>query len=281
MKNTVKRTCSVMLVAFALVFTTISCSKDDYSSDGLEFISSNTVPSLSIDEGSPVNLIELNGSADVYTFNTNVPYITGKFDKPNPNICCRMEGASETAGTNSLTATRMDNVTYTADEPFVLVENPFSGQWVNYCNDGPLQIVVTVRIRGTKGTEYIDMSNPLGTAVQRDKKDYDSYALGTLKSVSTVTSGSEKRAGDAQKCWGGYYPQLGNDSYAAAEYVTLTITDGEHDVNIKVWGAKRESEITKLLEYVHPGDMVEIPATVLSTKKELNQVHASAVLKVE
>lgn len=272
-----------MLVAFALVFTTISCSKDDYSSDGLEFISSNTVPSLSIDEGSPVNLIELNGSADVYTFNTNVPYITGKFDKPNPNICCRMEGASETAGTNSLTATRMDNVTYTADEPFVLVENPFNGQWVNYCNDGPLQMVVTVRIRGTKGTKYIDLKDPIGTAVQRDdaKFNYDTYAKGTLKAVSGLTSGTEKRANDAQKCWGGHYPQLANDSYASVEYVTITITDGESDVDIKVWGAKRENEIGRLLEYVREGDMVEVPATTLTTKNMLNQVHASAVLKLD
>ena len=262
------------------ILSAASCSKDD-ADDKLEFVSSTTVPAVSIDEGTPANLVELVGAEHVFMFSSNVPYITGKFDNANPSLCSSMEGTCETAGTTSMKVTRMENIFNTADDQYVLVENPFNGQWVNYCNDGPLQIVVTVRIRGTKGTEYIDLSNPLGTAVQRDKKDYDSYALGTLKSVSTVTSGSEKRAGDAQKCWGGYYPQLGNDSYAAAEYVTLTITDGEHDVNIKVWGAKRESEITKLLEYVHPGDMVEIPATVLSTKKELNQVHASAVLKVE
>lgn len=277
---TMKKLMTTALLALAIALT-VSCSKDDDATDKLEFVSSNIVPELSIDEGTPLNLIELNGPQDVFTFNSNVPYITGKFDKPYAGYSGSMEGECEVAGTQSITVTRMSNLTNTVDESFVLVENPFTGQWINYCNDGPLQIIVTVRIRVDEGTKYIDMANPLGTAVQRDKKNYDTYVLGTLKAISNVTAGSEKRAGDAQTCWGGYFPELGSDSNAAAEYVTLTITDGENDVDIKVWGQKRENEISKLLEYVQVGDMVEVPAITLSTSKELLKAHVSTVLKIE
>lgn len=294
-----KKTFIFILTAIAL--TAISCNKNSLDignpAKELTFLSSETVPSLSIEQGTPMNLVtyDANSGNGLFKLQTNVPCITGKIEgiegmknlyaafiqtvDENGNISPETDITEVMNGKGYLKASRNADTKYTADDQYILVENPFTGSWVNYCNDGPLQVMFTIRTIGRKGTKYIDFSNPIGTASNRDADTFDTYAEGTVKAISSVTSGSEKRALDAQKAWGQHFSALANDSYAAVEYVTLTITDGENDFDIKVWGTKRENEIGKLLEYIQVDDTVEVPVTIMKGKKEINRIHASAVLK--
>lgn len=277
MKSTVK---SVMLVA-AFVFA-VSCTKSSPESSTLRMESSSVVPCLTISEGTPMNLIEMSGSTfeSTFTFNCNVPFITGGYNDEQNGFgfsVLPVDNGDVCQGTTKIKIGR-GAVDYTRDVQNTLVESPFTGIWTNYCGDGPLEIVFTTRVRGSKGTSYIDFSNVSGTAVVDYKKT--TYAKGEIVAISDVVEGSEKASVYASKCWQGYFPQLGDVNFSA-EYVTITLSDGEHTIDVNVMGKKRESEISRLLEYVSEGDMIELPVTMRKDGKVIDTVVASSVLKLK
>lgn len=295
-----KKTFIFILTAIAL--TAISCNKNSLDignpAEKLTFINSDVVPSLTMVPGTPMNMTLFNPSDGdlVIKLETNVDWIFGNCEgitglkniygvfleavDENGNPHKGIDVTRTEHGTGYIKARNRAEHKYTTDDQYTLGENPFAGNWVNYCGDGPLQLIFTIRVLGTEGTKYIDFTDILKDASTRDNTNGDTYAKGEIKAISEITSGSEKRASDMQRAWGAHYPEISSESYAKAEYVTFTLTNGVNDIDLKVWGQKRENEISRLLEYVKVGDIVEMPVTKMDKNStEINQIHASAVLK--
>ena len=270
-----KQSFNFIMAAIIILASACSKSNPDYQ---LVHESSSIIPYLSITKGTAMNLIEMEVGQfyETFTFNCNVPYITGGYDDSQNGF-----GFSAVpSGSNSVKISRGE-AEYTRDIQNTLVEDPFTGKWINYCNDGPLEIIFTTRVRGTNGTKYIDFTNIATTAADENAiKKYTTYAKGEVTAISDITSGTEQTSVYASRCWHGFFPDLGAAN-CKVNYVTITISDGANAINVKVMGKQREGEIGRLMQYISVGDMVEVPATVRKSKEVLDTVVASSVLRLE
>lgn len=295
---------SLTLVALTLV----ACNKAELpiaqqKADKIEFVNSDVVPNILV-EGTQNNLVNLDKSNKIIIIiNSNVPFITGDYwsgsgfpdwhgsmieecledGTPFTDVDGRIYFGRQHEGRTYFLITRLNGIKNTADHRFSLVENIYAGKRINYCNEGPLETILTVRVIGLDGTKYVDLSDIKGTASTRGSNQFDTYAKATVKSISEITEGKEILCSDATHASASAYPDypaLKADWYSTTQNIIITITDGENDLALNIWGRKRENEVGRLLEYIKVGDMIELPVTYDSSK-EIMKIHTSAILKLD
>lgn len=294
---------SVMLVALTL----FSCNKAELpiaqqKADKIEFVNSDVVPNILV-EGTQNNLVVLDKGFNVITINSNVPFQGGGYwvksgfpewsgcamqpcledGTPLNEIDGRIYFGRQSSGTSYYLLSRLTGVQYTGDHRHSAIENIYAGKRTNYCNEGPLETIITVRVIGPNGTKYVDLGNIKGTASTRGKDQFDTYAKAKVKSISEITEGKKILSSDATNASAAAYPDypaLKAEWYSKTQNIVLTITDGENDLSLNIWGRKRENEVGRLLEYIKEGDMIELPVDI-NNDKEIIEIHTSAILKLD
>ena len=193
---------------------------------------------------------------------SNIPVISGQGGGTSG---CRFvsEGGNAASGSLYYSFSSAGNEGYTKDNCFVMEQSVWETKWYEYGNYGLVETYLDFRVRGQLGTRYINPGEP---GLYEAGGSY--YIKGELAFISERTYGHEPFESRVAyenyfKDWG-YSPATGYD----AEYVTLSISTPGGNARVPVYGKSRDGDIDRLLDYIHPGDIIEVPAC-FSTAEEL------------
>jgi len=191
---------------------------------------------------------------------------------------------------------------YTYDTALVLGQTVFTNEtfvysWDDFKNYGPIEKYVNFRIKGAKGTlyveDYIEDLNAIdnggkgrnGETSETQLNSNPYYIKGTLKSVTPGEDFDSKliclQLYNNYFKDGGYYPSI---TSCKGKAETLIIGSESGDYSISVTGRERDNNLANLSEYVKIGDSVEIAIKSISKKavdsKNLGETIYCRVLKL-
>jgi len=268
---------AIATIALAIV----SCTKDPVSPT--EVVHSSTTPTIVCQGMEPNNFCEItNSSAGEKNFiwNSNVPCLAGWDESTSALTSYNAKDSQAALGALTYTLSWNTNGGYTQDAIFAMIQPATEPQYFVYDNYGALETIVTYRMRGAKGSNYMNFAD------SKNWKNTDPYFVkGEVSSISNVSTGSEDFMNCALTVWNGYFKAMGYTPVYSydAQYVTLTIKTDQGNVDLQVYGKTRDGEIATLLNFVKVGDTVEVPAIAKSkddvAAKKLQKVHTSRIMK--
>lgn len=194
------------------------------------------------------------------------------------------------------------NKGYTFDTALVLGQTIFTNEtfvysWDDFKNYGPIEKYVNFRVRGAKGTLYIedyieDLNsienggkgrNGESSEDQLNKNTY--YIKGTLKSIAQEDTFESKliclQLYNNYFKDGGYYPAI-TSCKGISENLVIGSESGDYTLTIT--GRERDNDLQNLHKYIKVGDKVEIPIKAISKavvdSKDLGQAIYCRILKL-
>ena len=278
----------IFLACAALAGT--SCTKDDTfaSVRATQVVASEIIPQIVCQDASPLGLVEIDASCDgslLTEWTSNVGFITATDAAVTTSVggsfggqSCHPDPLSRVGSSSVLYSWNASE--YTADCGYLLHQSVFEGgKYFDYVNYGLVETVVNFRMRGAKGTKYIDFED-----VDNWSASSNYYLEGEVVGISEVTEGIEKFFETTYKGYANYFSMFGFDPSSTydAQYVTITLRCAQGDVPVTVSGKKRDSEIATLLSTVNLGTVVEIPAICTDksavSSRSLNPIHTWSVM---
>ena len=225
---------------------------------------SSTRPQITINDN---NIFDVSPDAQQFKVEvrTNVPVISGQGGTSG----CRLvrDGEPGGPGTPVWSFSSAGNEGYTADNCFVMEQSVWETKWYEYGNYGLVETYLDFRVRGRLGTRYINPGEP---GLYEAGGSY--YIKGELAFISERTYGHE--AFESRVAYENYFKDWGYSPATDydAEYVTLSISTPGGNARVPVYGKRRDGDIDRLLDYIHPGDIIEVPARFSSADDLLTGV---------
>ena len=275
------------LVAFIAAMT-MSCTKELNKTTLPSVEKSTESPAINF-IGSTTNIFNIpaNSSEFDFTFSSNVPVLFATDGEYKGQCFCAIEGTIETSGTANgkiINANGGKPYDYTFDNCFALVQGTWGKIYYDFINYGAIETYANFRVRGSKGTRYVDLS--LDEKGYKDYKNTDSwFILGTISAISEIKTSSKDFV--TLKLFKEYFQDMGftPQTHYSAESVDITIKNDTGEATVTVYGKTRDKEIAKLLEEISIGSTIEIPALFKDAKglaeKNFNPVPSCSVLPMD
>lgn len=277
-------------VAAVAAMTMMSCQKEQGANSFPKVEASTETPAITF--SSATNIFDVPANTLEYTFKakSSVPATFTKNDVAYSGEChFGIEGKTQVAGEFDCKIFNINGVAgkaydYTFDNCFSLVQDIWGDVFYDFTNYGLVETLVNFRVRGTKGTRYLDLSLP-----KYDDKEYstsNSYFIkGEVKAISNVKT--ETKDFGTYKAFELYFKGMNYtpaQNYSA-ESVDVTIETETGTATITVFGKARDKEIANLQKKMAVGKTVEVPALFKDGKaiadKKFNAVPSCSVLVVE